>query len=379
MPATIRLDFNPSTAVFGLSIRLETLALAGLVLLVLLLAAFLSARPGAGAAAADDESRAALPRLRRDDLILIAFGVVPGAIVGGRLDYVLLHLDYYRANQQAIADPTQGAFGLTLAVILGTFTGAAVARLLAAPVGRWLGVASVPVLLGLGLGKLATALGGEGQGAYSSASWATSYVHSGDWGSLNPTFPAMPSQLMEGSLVLAAAIAVVVVPFLLRLRVRRWGSLARPGLAPRRDWRFLTGWRRYLVALGLWAVARFAVAFTWRDAQVYGSLNAEQLILVALMALIVAALSAQGVATAIHRNWVALAARRAAGNAERAARAAAEAEAARAAAEAEAARAAAEAEAARAAAEAEAARAAAEAEAKSQFKAPAAPPPAPEL
>ena len=352
MLATIRLDFNPSTTVFGASIHLETLALAGLVLLVLLLAAFLSAKPGAGAAAADEAARAALPRLRRDDLILIAFGAVPGAIVGGRLDYVLVHLDYYRANPQAIADPTQGAFGLTLAVVLGTLTGAAVARLLAAPIGRWLGVASIPVLLGLGLGKLATALGGEGQGAYSSASWATSYVHSGDWGSLNPTFPAVPSQLMEGGLVLAAAVVVAVVPLLLRLRIRRWGPLARPVLAGRRDWRFLTGWRRYLVALGLWALARFAVAFTWRDAQVYRGLGVEQLILLALMALIVAALSVQGVAAAIHRAWVGQSARRAAGRAEQAARAAAE---------------------------AEAARAAAEAEAKSQFKAPAAPPPAAEL
>jgi prolipoprotein diacylglyceryltransferase len=41
-------------------------------------------------------------------------------------------------------------------------------------------------------------------------------------------------------------------------------------------------------ALGLWAVARFAVAFTWRDTAVVGPLRMEQLLLivVALVGLI---------------------------------------------------------------------------------------------
>ncbi len=337
MLATIRLDFDPTTTIFGLSLRLETLALAGAVLVLLLLAAIGAGRKGAGAIAADSEARAALPKLRRDDLILIAFGAVPGAVVGGRLDYVLLHLDYYRANTSAIADPAQGGYGLTLAIVLGTFTAVAVTRLLAAPVGRWLGVAAIPVLTGLGLGKLATALGGSGQGDYSTASWATRYVHAGDWGSINPSFPAIPSQVIEGSLILAAVVVVVVPPFLLRLRVRRWGPIVRPGLAPRHDWRYLSGWRRYLTALALWAVVRFAVAFTWRDAAVWGLLGAEQLILLVVTGLTVLALLVLPVARVIRWTWRALAARLAALRAANAAKAAAEAAAtARAAAEAEA-------------------------------------------
>ena len=366
MLASISLDFDPSTTISGLSIRLETLGLAGAVLLMLLLAAIGAGRAGAGAAAADDAARAALPKLRRDDLILIAFGAVPGAVVGARLDYALIHLDYYRATSGAITDPAQGGLGLTLAVVFGTLTATAVARLLAAPVGRWLGVAAVPVMLGLGLGKLAMALGGTGQGVYSTASWATAYVHSGDWGSLNPSFPAVPSQLMEGGLALAAAIFIVILPFPLRLRIRRWRALVRPGFARRHDWLYLTGWRRYVTVLGLWAVARFAVAFTWRDAQVYGSLNVEQLILAGVAALILVAMLTPITARSIHRLWVWLVARRAAARVARAARRAAAAEAAeaaRVAAEAEAARVAAEAEVARVAAEAEAARLAAEAEA----------------
>jgi prolipoprotein diacylglyceryltransferase len=326
--ATVKLDFDPSTIIFGLSMRWETLALAGVVFLVLVVAAIGAGRSGAGAAAADDEARGLLPRLRRDDLILVAFGAVPGAVVGGRLDYVLVHLDYYQANQGAVTDPSQGGFGLTLAVVLGTITAAAVARLLAAPVGRWLGVAAVPVLLGLGLGKLAMALGGEGQGDYSTASWATSYVHSGDWGTINPTLAAIPSQLFEGGLLLAAVVLMVVPPFLLRFRIRRWRAIIRPGFASRHDWHYMTGWRRYLVALGLWAVIHFAIASTWRDAKVWLTLNVEQIIVLAVFVATVVVLAAPIVARGIYRRSVALARRLAAARVARAAQAAAVAEAA---------------------------------------------------
>jgi hypothetical protein len=293
--AAIRLDFDPSASVLGMSVRLETLALAGVIFLVLLLAALRSPisrvligwfmggpLPGLLLFLDSDsqpDDQASGPKLRHDDLILIAFGAIPGAVVGGRLDYALIHLDYYKADPGALIDPGRGGFGLTLAVVLGTLTAIAVARLLAAPIDRWLGVASVPVLLGLGLGKLTMALGGAGQGSYSGAWWATSYVRTGVWGSINPTFPALPSQVIEGGLVLAVMVLVVVLPLLLRLRLRRWRVAVRPALAPRRDWPFLIGGRRYLTVVGLWAVARFAAAFTWRDARVLGPLVAEQLVL----------------------------------------------------------------------------------------------------
>jgi prolipoprotein diacylglyceryltransferase len=304
--AAVRLDFDPSTTVFGLPIRLETLALAGVVFLTLLLAALGSGRtraPGDGAGVPD------APKLRRDDLILMVFGAVPGAVVGGRLGYALVHYDYYSANPKAIADPGQGGFDLTLAVVLGTLTAAAVARLLAAPIGRWLSVASLPVLLGLGLGKLTMVLGGAGQGSYSDAAWATSYVQSGPWGSTNPSYPAVPSQAVEGGLILAIAILMLFVPFVLRFRVRRWWRLVRPGLAPRHRWSYLSGGRRYMTALGLWALARFAAAFTWRDARVLGPLGADQLI---LLLVAVVALVLQPVPGAIRRLRAAWAARRAA-------------------------------------------------------------------
>jgi prolipoprotein diacylglyceryltransferase len=274
----IRLDFEPTVAPFGLTVRLETLALAGVIFVVLLLAALGAGRLRARAVRDPEHWPADSARLRRDDLILIAFGAVPGAIVGARADYGLIHYDYFGSDLSRLTDPGQGGLALTLAVVLGTVTALAVAGLLAAPLSRWLHVVSVPLLVGLGLGKLIMVLGADGQGQYSSSSWATAFGGPGPWQSANAGVAAIPSQVIEGVLVLAAAVLVVVVPPVLRLRLRGAGIAIRPGLAPRREWGPLFGYRRFLSVICLWAAARFAAGFTWRDATVEGPLRAEQLI-----------------------------------------------------------------------------------------------------
>ena len=282
MLAAVRLDFDPSTTVLGTAVRLDMLALAGVIFLVLVITALRAGRSGA---AASIDGVEAAGRLRRDDLILIAFGAVPGAVIGGRLGYGLIHLDYYRTDLSALFDPGRGGMELTLAVLLGSLTAISVARLLAAPIGHWLSVAAVPLLVGLGLGKLTMVLGGAGQGLYSDASYATFYVRPGPWGSANADLAAVPSQALEGSLVLAVLVAVLVVPFLLRLRFPERRIVVRPALAPRRDWAMLTGGRLFLTVLGLWAVARFVAVLTWRDGHVLGPLAAEQMILIAVLVL----------------------------------------------------------------------------------------------
>lgn len=279
MLAVVTLSFDPAASVLGISLRLETLALAGAIFVALVLTALGAGRSRLAIAASEGVTSTAGPTLRRDDLILIGFGAVPGAVIGGRLGYALIHLDYYSTNANALLDPGQGGLALTLAVLLGTLTAVAVAGLLAAPIGRWLGVAAVPLLIGLGLGKLAMVLGGAGQGSYSDASWATSYAGPGPWNSTNPSLGAIPSQALEGGLVLALAALVLVVPFVLRIRIWHSHVLVRPGLAPHREWAVLAGGRRYLTAIGLWAVLRFAVEFTWRDAHVLGPFTADQLVL----------------------------------------------------------------------------------------------------
>ena len=204
MFAAVTYAFDPTFRLFGLTVRLETVAIAGAVLVGLILAGLsagrLEARLRARAAAAalveefqprlpghkPESHRHDVPRLRRDDLLLFALGAVPGALVGGRLEYVLIHYDFYSTHSSLIADPSQGGLGLLGAVLFGTITVLAVARLLAAPIGLWLQVVSVPLLVAIGLGKLAMVLGGSGQGQFSTSNWATSYAHPGAWGSARP-------------------------------------------------------------------------------------------------------------------------------------------------------------------------------------------------
>lgn len=275
MSAAISFDFDPSVSILGLPVRLETLALAGVILLGTLaveLAVLWSNRrldPDSGE-----------HRLRSDDLILIGFGVIPGAIIGGRLDYVLVHLDFYQADPLAMFDPAQGGLALTLGVVAGCLAGVAVARHLAAPVDRWLAVAAAPVMLMLGLGKLALLLGGAGQGSYLDSAWSTRYLGAGPWESANPSFPALPAQAIEAGLVLSTLLLFLLLPSLLRLRLVSWGWFVGPALSERRHWAMFEGGRRFATMVGLWSVVRFAAAFSWRDARVVGPLVTEQLILV---------------------------------------------------------------------------------------------------
>jgi phosphatidylglycerol:prolipoprotein diacylglycerol transferase len=258
--ALISIAFDPVLRLSDTSsVRYETIALAFVLLLGLLVAARIASRTPAGNP--DDPSA----RLRLDDLVFISVGAVPGAVIGGRLGYVLDHLAYYQASPGAILDAAQGGLTLTLAVPLGILSGALIARLLGAPVGRWLDVAALPLLFVLGAGKLIGILGGTGQGALSDGAWATAYLGPGPWGSLAADLPAQPSQVYEA---VAVAVAVVVLFPVSRVPFVRHhaGSLL-------------------FAAVGLWSVARLLVGFTWRDDAVVGPLGVEQALAVVLLLL----------------------------------------------------------------------------------------------
>ncbi len=241
--AVLAFDFDPLLRLAdGLVVRWQTVALVAVIAAGLLLAGLIARREG----------------LRPDDLLFIAVAVVPGAVVGGRLGYVLLHLDYYRSHTQAIFDPAQGSLELALAIVGGVLSGSYVAGLLGAPIGRWLRTAALPLLFVLGAGKLAMLLGGAGQGQPTQLAWATAYLGPGPWGSLAPESPSHPSQVYEG-------LATLAVLLILTLALAADAFRARDG-------------RLFFVALAAWAVARAVVSLTWRDPAVVGGLNAGGLI-----------------------------------------------------------------------------------------------------
>ena len=255
----ITLAFDPVVELSETSsVRVETIALAVVLFLGLVLAARMALiTPSIG-------PYVPAPGLRFDDLVFILVGAVPGAIAGGRLGYVLDHLGYYRDNPAAILDPAQGGLTLTLAVPLGILTGGFIARLLGAPVGRWLHAAAFPLLFVLAAGKLIGVLGATGQGAPSDLPWATAYAGAGPWGSLAAEIASHPAQVYEAILV-GLAIAGLAAAGRIEVIARRDGAAM-------------------FAAIGLWAIARFLVAFTWRDPTVLGPFRMEHLLDLGLLA-----------------------------------------------------------------------------------------------
>jgi hypothetical protein len=104
---------------------------------------------------------------------------------------------------------------------------------------------------------------------------------------MRPDFPALPAQALEGGLVLAIAAAVMIVPIVLRLRVRPWWRQARLGWSPWHEWPLLTGSAGFTTMIVLWAVARFVAVFAWRDASLVGPFRAEHAILVFMLAAVI--------------------------------------------------------------------------------------------
>ncbi len=265
--AIIELAFDPIVRIGDFSVRLDTIGAALVVFLTLVIALFVAhATPVDLIKPADapGEVPVELNWLRADDLLYIAVAALPGAAVGARLGYWLLHWDFYQANPGALLDLTQGGLQLSLGVVGGVITASIVAALLGAPLGRWLHAMTIPMLLGLAAGKAVMALGGTGQGQLSDASWATAYTGPGPWGSLAPQLAAHPAQIYEALATLAVVIIVAWVLAFDAFPGRNGGA--------------------FLFAIGTWAIARAIVAATWRDPEVLGPLRMDQVISIAIAA-----------------------------------------------------------------------------------------------
>lgn len=243
--AAIQLDFDPLIQLGQLAVRWQTIGITFALLVALGLAAFIA-------------SKRDPQQLRLSDMVLIVGGAVPGAVVGGRLVHAVVFWDVYTAEPIWVLDPSVGSLSLLGAVLGGYLSGSYVARLVGVPVGRWLDAAAVPLLLAIGLGKLAQLLGGSGQGLPSDATWALAFGGPGPWISAYPDRPSHPSQVYEGLWALLGIPLVVL-----------WNA-GRGVPAGLRDGRLFIG------AVTWFLLGRVLVGFTWRDDRIVGPFNAEQ-------------------------------------------------------------------------------------------------------
>ncbi len=252
--ALIAFDFDPLLRIAdGVSVRWQTLALAAVVSLCLAAAGVIARRS----------------TLRSDDLLYIAIAAAPGAIVGGRIGYLLLVPEAFASGPLSLFDPSVGGLELGLGVVGGLGTAAVVTSLLGAPVGRWGDAVTIPLLVAIAAGKATMALGGSGQGRPSDGSWATAYLGPGPWVDAAPAIPSHPAQIYEAGIV-----AVVVVAL---------AGLRSLGLLHAGDG------RRLLAGVAGWALARAVVSTTWRDPAVLGALPAG-----GVLAVVIAAASLAG-------------------------------------------------------------------------------------
>ena len=235
--AVIAFDFDPLLQLTAtVVVRWQTLALALAVLVCLATAAVLARREG----------------LRPDDLLYMAIGAAPGAVVGGRIGYALLVPEAFSGGPLTLVDPAVGGLELGLAVVGGIATASVVGALLGAPVRRWAHIATIPLLTAIVAGKLAMVLGGAGQGRFFEGDWATAFLGAGPWVSAAAAVPSHPSQVYEALGTTVAALLILMASSLGAFRSRDA--------------------TRLLVAIALWCLVRAAVATTWRDPVVAGPL-----------------------------------------------------------------------------------------------------------
>ena len=290
--AVIELNFDPLLRLAGMTIRWQTIGVT-IGLLVAFAVAALMAPDVRGQRPffqrREPDLRPLFPQtpkveqahrvrsLRLDDMLLIIAGIVPGAVVGGRAFHGLDYWLFYANQPEKLLDPSVGSLSLLGAVIGGLVTGSYMARVIDAPVRRWADAAAVPLLLALGIGKLAQLLGGSGQGLPFDGGWAVAFTGAGPWVSTSPQMPSHPAQVYEGLWMLAG------IPIMLLLagqrhrplRVNRWVAWAD---RTAREGALFAG------ALGWFLLGRLVVGYTWRDEPIVGGLNVEQtLALIALM------------------------------------------------------------------------------------------------
>ena len=294
--ALIELNFDPLLHLGSLTIRWQTIGVTLGLLLALTVAALMapdvrSQRPFFRRREPDlrplfphapqVEQVRRVRRLRLDDMLLIVAGIVPGAVLGGRLAHVVDFWSYYAGQPLKIFDPSVGTLSLLGAVLGGLLTGTYVARLVDAPVRRWADAAAVPLLIALGLGKLAQLLGGSGQGLPFDGSWAVAFTGAGPWVSTEPAMPSHPAQVYEGLWMLAG------IPVALLLAGRRFQPLRVNRLVGWADRTAREG-AVFAGALGWFLLGRLVIGFVWRDEPIVGGFNVEQAL--ALMALILTVL-----------------------------------------------------------------------------------------
>jgi phosphatidylglycerol---prolipoprotein diacylglyceryl transferase len=101
-----------------------------------------------------------------DDTVSVAMWGVIGAIVGARLFHVIDQWDYYARDPISILRVNEGGLAIYGTIVCGPLAGALYAWRRKLNVARLADVASVPLILGMGIGRIGDVINGEHHGAH---------------------------------------------------------------------------------------------------------------------------------------------------------------------------------------------------------------------
>lgn len=193
-------------------------------------------------------------------------GFVSG-LIGGRLAHILIEAPaYYWEHPIRIFYFWQGGFVLYGGLILGFIGGCLAARLLKEPVIKWMDLAAVPILVGVGIGRIGCLAGGCCYGLPTDLFWGMIFTNPLSGAPLNQSLH--PTQALE---ILFCGIAALVL----------WFAFSKP---PK------TGGLAFVSATVAYSIFRFFVEFLRGDQErgVYGAFGISSSQIISLVVIAVA-------------------------------------------------------------------------------------------
>ncbi len=221
-----------------------------------------------------------------DDTISVAMWGVVGAIVGARLFHVVDQWDYYAKDPLAIVRINEGGLAIFGTIVGGPLAGAIYAWRRGLNVPRFADVASLPLILGMGIGRIGDIINGEHHGIHAEGfPLAVVYTHPNTLGEIG-----VPVHLAVGYEMLLDLAMFACLVWLARGIVRRPDGKLDWGWQPRYPRDGMLFW----IYLGLYSAGRFVVQFYRMDTPFALGLSQAQLLSVLTAMVAVWALVYQG-------------------------------------------------------------------------------------
>jgi phosphatidylglycerol:prolipoprotein diacylglycerol transferase len=192
-----------------------------------------------------------------DETVSVAMWGIVGAVVGARLFHVVDQWGLYARDPLAIFRVYEGGLAIYGTIVGGPLAGALYAWRRGIDVPRLADVASIPLVLGMGIGRIGDIINGEHHGVHAPGfPLAVVYTHPNTLGE-----PGVPVHLAVGYEMLLDFAIFACLLWLAR------GIARQPGGRPGWSWqpRYPRDGMLFWIYLGLYSAGRFVIEFYRQD------------------------------------------------------------------------------------------------------------------